>query len=377
MSAPAPDIWSAAQFKQETNPKSVRKALAGIDTQLQRWDANKGGPSTTVRIEILRAISQCCIAYLEVKEGKKAKQDNARFGKPSARLINRIDKVKRLAQQVFLRLAFERYKYQKVVRTQGGRGMPARVGTQLAGLKGSYAHERTNFDNIKQNQALAGTQTPIDPQGASYVHQRITEHEAGNPGAGAAPPALVALLNKGFDNLTLNDFNTIQAHFAQGAQGLGALPNVHYARKDERLRDLMLVPEDGLLYTAQGKLCDIGWSAYAVDRYGNLLIARANRTWTHGLTNAQFNHSTLAAGGPVICAGEIKIKNGLIEYISNESGHYRPSAEQLANAIYTLAEEYTLPLVRSIQDVVELTAAGKVSHKGVLSFLAAHPNLVG
>jgi hypothetical protein len=377
MSAPAPDIWSAAQFKQETNPKAVRKALAGIDMQLQRWDVNKNGPSTTVRIEILRAISQGCIAYLELKEGKKAKRDDARFGKPSARLINRIDKTKQLAQQVFLRLAFERYRYQKVVRTQGGRGMPAKVGAELADLKGSYAHERANFANIKQNQGLQGTQTPINPQGASYVHQRIKEHEDGNPGAAAAPPALVALLNKGFDNLTLNEFNTIQAQFAQGAQGLGALPNVHYARKDERLRDLMLVPEDGLLYTAQGKLCDIGWSAYAVDRYGNLLVAKANRTWTHGQTNAQFNHSTLAAGGPVICAGEIRIKKGLIEYISNESGHYRPTAAQLANAIYTLAEEYTLPLAQSIQEVVELTAAGKVSHTGVFPFLAAHPNLVG
>jgi hypothetical protein len=369
MSALKPEIWTYDQFKAETNPKAVRKALAGIDVYLQEWVGMKDGRSTEQRLIHLRKIAKDCGDYLQAKEGKKAKKDAARFGKASDRLVNRIAKVKLLSGQVFLRLAFERYNYQKNVRSGDGTKL-ATAAAQATGLKGTYAHERSNFVATKAAQNLAGTQTAINPQGASYVHQKIDEHQAQ---AVQAPAALVALLNKGFDNLTLQEFNTIQAHFAQGQPGLGHLPNVHFARKDERFRELMLVPLDGLLYKSNGSLCDVGWNAYAVDIYGNLLIAKANRSWQHGQGGAQFNHSTLAAGRDVICAGEIRIVKGLIEYISNESGHYKPTALQLANAIFVLSEEYQLPLIDSLTEVVDIAGGNKVTHDGLLPFLVAHP----
>jgi hypothetical protein len=369
MSAIKPEIWTYDQFKAETDPKAVRKALAAIDYLLGKWTGMKDGRSIEQRLLHLRKIAQACGAYLEAKEAKKAKKDAARFGKASDRLVNRIAKVKLLSGQVFLRLAFERYDYQKEVRSGPGTRM-ANAAAQATGLKGTYAHERSNFVATKAAQNLAGTQTAINPQGASYVHQKIDEHQA-QPAQ--APVALVALLNKGFDNLTLQEFNTIQAHFAQGQPGLGHLPNVHFARKDERFRELMLVPVDGLLYKSDGSLCDVGWNAYAVDIYGNLLIAKANRSWQHGQGGAQFNHSTLAAGRDVICAGEIRIVKGLIEYISNESGHYKPTALQLANAIFVLSEEYQLPLIDSLTDVVDIASGNKVTHNGLLPFLVAHP----
>jgi hypothetical protein len=366
MTAPTPAVWTAAQFKQETNPKNVRKALREIDELLGSWDTYHGGPPAK-RIDILRALARACVAYLQVKQSKKAKKEQALIGKPSPRLVNRLAKVRQLAQQVFVRLAFERFHYQKMTRSQV-HGGPAKYQTQLAGLKGSYAHERSNFEAIKQGLGPAETQTPINPQGASFVHQRMAEAQAG-----VEPEAIAALLARPFDSLTLAEFNQLSTHFAGGVH-IGAEPLVHFARKDERLRELMLVPNDGLLYTTEGTRCDVGWSAYAIDKYGNLFIARANRTWKQGEQNAMFNHSTLCAGREVICAGEIRIKQGLIEYISNESGHYKPTAAQLANAINTLIEEYSLPLSQSVQDVVELTAQGnKVTHKSVRAFIAAHP----
>lgn len=369
MSAIKPEIWSYDQFKTETNPKDVRKALAGIDQYLQQWAGMKDGRSTEQRLLHLRKIAKACGNYIADKESKKAKKDAARFGKASDRLTNRINKVKQLGGQVFLRLAFEQYKYQKGVRSAQGTKLQT-VNAPATSLKGTYAHERGNFVATKGGQNLAGTQTPINPQGASFVHQKIAEHEAQPV---QAPAALVAMLDKGFDNLTLAEFNAIQAHFSQGQQGLGHLPNVHFARKDERFRELMLVPMDGLLYTSAGALCDVKWNAYALDLYGNLLVAKANRSWQHGQSGAQFNHSTLAAGRDVICAGEIKIEKGLITYMSNESGHYKPTALQLANALLVLSQEYTLALVDSLAEVVDIASGNKVSHKGLLAFLAAHP----
>ena len=42
-----------------------------------------------------------------------------------------------------------------------------------------------------------------------------------------------------------------------------------------------------------------------------------------------FHHSSFLSGGTVSCAGEIKCKNGVLELISNVSGHYRPPEEYL------------------------------------------------
>jgi hypothetical protein len=370
MSAIKPEIWSYDNFRTETNPKSVRKALAGIDDLLKQWSAMKDGRSTEQRVKHLRTIARACVTYLEAKEAKHAKKAAAFLGKPSDRLVNRIAKVKLLVGQVFLRLAFEQYNYQKTVRSGAGtklRDAPA----QAAGLKSSYAHERSNFNAIKNAQGLKGTQTAINPQGAGFVHQQM---DNANPAQVPAP--IAALLNKGFDTLTLQEFNTLQAHFAQGAGGLGSVPNVHFARKDERFRELMLVPMDGLLYLSSGALCNTKWNAYALDLYGNLLIAKANRSWVHGQSGAQFNHSTLAAGRDVICAGEIRIEQGLIKYISNESGHYKPTAAQLVNAILALSEEYTLPLVESLEEVVDISSGAKLSYNGLLPFLGANPGAV-
>lgn len=371
MSAVKPELWSPAEFRGETGGKAVRKSLAGIDALLSGWEHIKDGPSKEARVIQLRKLAHAGSDYLKIKEGKKTKKESARFGKPSARLTERIAKVKTLVGQIFLRLAYEQYNYQKGVRSGAGASLRA-AGAQATSLKGSYAHERSNFNTIKAGQHLGGTQTAINPQGASFVHQKMDEHQA-QPAA--APPNIIALLNKTFDTLSLTEFNQLQAHFAQGNQGLGHLPNVHFARKDERFRELMLVPMDGLLHNSNGEVCNVGWNAYALDLYGNLLVAKANRSWTHGVSGAQFNHSTLAAGRDVICAGELKIVKGEIKYISNESGHYRPTATQLGNAIFVLSDEYTLPLIQSLDEVVDISSGAKLSYNGLVPFLNANPGL--
>jgi hypothetical protein len=48
-------------------------------------------------------------------------------------------------------------------------------------------------------------------------------------------------------------------------------------------------------------------------------------------------HSSYFAGEPVLSAGEIKIEQGWVRAINNESGHYRPGPEKLMMAVEVLA----------------------------------------
>lgn len=52
-----------------------------------------------------------------------------------------------------------------------------------------------------------------------------------------------------------------------------------------------------------------------------------------------FNHSSFLGGGSVICAGEIIITGGVIKFINNRSGHYKPPDEALDNTIAKLREQ--------------------------------------
>ena len=59
----------------------------------------------------------------------------------------------------------------------------------------------------------------------------------------------------------------------------------------------------------------------------------------------KFNHSSIMAGGDVLCAGEIIVKNGKITHINNRSGHYRPGSGDLRMALKMLRDAgYLEPL---------------------------------
>nr|WP_265014774.1 hypothetical protein [Wolbachia endosymbiont (group B) of Camptogramma bilineatum] len=49
-----------------------------------------------------------------------------------------------------------------------------------------------------------------------------------------------------------------------------------------------------------------------------------------------YRHSTLAGGSPVLCSGLMKVVNGKITYIDNNSGHYKPESANLYNAVKKL-----------------------------------------
>jgi hypothetical protein len=55
-----------------------------------------------------------------------------------------------------------------------------------------------------------------------------------------------------------------------------------------------------------------------------MVVVRESDMFIHSHIKDRFHHSSIFAGEPVHFAGEIKVSQGRIEWISNKSGHYQP-----------------------------------------------------
>jgi len=89
--------------------------------------------------------------------------------------------------------------------------------------------------------------------------------------------------------------------------------------------------EAGEVFTAaDGLLTTEGNYIFVMDAQGRFFAAPAE-------PNA-FYHSSFFGGGPVAAAGEILVTNGIVRGITGHSGHYRPSADFLAQALHELAK---------------------------------------
>ena len=72
---------------------------------------------------------------------------------------------------------------------------------------------------------------------------------------------------------------------------------------------------------------------YVIDSAGRFYISYHNEI-------DKFHHSSLVAGDPVLCAGELRIDyiSGKITYLNNASGHYKPGPENLNLAVKLLRD---------------------------------------
>ncbi len=102
---------------------------------------------------------------------------------------------------------------------------------------------------------------------------------------------------------------------------------------DEDRENARLTIRDGRLYDVNGKLFDSAldgsfWSQgeersiFVMDGKGNLYASDAQEV-------GRLHHSSFLAGQPVAGAGEITVRSGEIEYMSDRSGHYTPPGECL------------------------------------------------
>ncbi len=119
--------------------------------------------------------------------------------------------------------------------------------------------------------------------------------------------------------------------------------SVAYLDQEQR-QQFKLTVKDGKIYDAQGKLFDTqngktacfggnaGKAIFVMDHDGNMYASNYHAP-------GKFHHSSFLAGQPVAGAGEIAVHNGEIQYLSRNSGHYRPSAAQLEQVAQNLSSQ--------------------------------------
>ncbi len=73
-------------------------------------------------------------------------------------------------------------------------------------------------------------------------------------------------------------------------------------------------------------------SIFVMDRHGNLYAS-------NGHAPGEFHHSSFLAGDSVSGAGEIKVVDGRLELVSDQSGHYQPSEQMTANVFQELSRD--------------------------------------
>ena len=116
-----------------------------------------------------------------------------------------------------------------------------------------------------------------------------------------------------------------------GERERDSVNNVNYFSKNQRC-DYQLKAKDGKLFKNNSSelfdtsLVDPDKSLlYVISRKGKIYAARGSRHVVH--------HSSLLSGKEVMAAGKIMTQDGKVIYINNNSGHYRPTARHLFQAI--------------------------------------------
>ena len=96
--------------------------------------------------------------------------------------------------------------------------------------------------------------------------------------------------------------------------------------------------EGGLLKQADGELLDTSSmkTVFSGPGFAIWVMSPKGRFYVGSHVFGQFHHSSFGSGRKVMGAGEMKAKNGKIEFITAKSGHYQPPIESLAASLEAL-----------------------------------------
>jgi len=225
--------------------------------------------------------------------------------------------------------AIQQYETRK---DRGGRGM-------AQPMSRGYANERVAYIAFNKKKSLSGTL--IDELLEAPKSKTRTGLELGEKADAKLQKEFRSKTS--FAALSVKDWEKIDKIAAEVE---GQRLQVKYMTKFERLRWMLESDSNGGLQYVGGRsaACRAGTvHPYAMDEWGNLYTAPDEATKG---SYAMFNHSSFTAGDIVVCAGMLEIDNtGRLIHISNDSGHYKPSADRLRALVQILnSSDYNVNL---------------------------------
>ncbi|MEI6666148.1 MAG: hypothetical protein WCL53_08370, partial [Chloroflexota bacterium] len=129
------------------------------------------------------------------------------------------------------------------------------------------------------------------------------------------------------------------------AAGTGMVTDYHTPEK--QASNTLGVEESGAL-TARGKTADFRKTEYAMSPTGDV-VANLDRTSSDKAIGPDgkpqqrnLHHSSMLAGGDVAHAGHIGAAGGKVNYLDDDSGHYKPDAAHTFDAFSRLADQGSL-----------------------------------
>ncbi len=107
---------------------------------------------------------------------------------------------------------------------------------------------------------------------------------------------------------------------------------------DEQNRQkFSLSTHDGKIYDAYGRPFHTAGLGYEKNGHVIFVMDEQGRFFASKYNNeGEFHHSSLVAGEPVATAGTIRVTDGILQEITNFSGHYKPNKSFLLQAVHHL-----------------------------------------
>jgi len=331
------------------------KNLVPIIAALEYYEKTIQGPLLPRQGALCSVISKCR-KWLDLKAAKVAATQDA-----EATVMRRRARVNELMNEAWQALqasdggamadAFQAYQDRKALGAH-----------RTAGLAPGYAPERDAYLNSGKTKSLSGSliddllgtgrtrNTPVPPTKIN-VNNQLVDNPA-RPAFAAQNAARKEQIQKAVKRreltaLTAADWQKIEKIAATVASGPGEI-ETKYMKRPERLQHMLESDgQGGLRYAIDGRSAATPGNAawpYAMDEWGNIYTANDLAPESRG-GYAMFNHSSFTAGDEVVCAGMLQIgAGGKLRFIDNNSGHYKPTDDQIRAAITVLRDEYNVNL---------------------------------
>lgn len=280
-----PHLQSLREFQRATSGGVFRgrDELEPLDYALSQLEEYGATMSSADRLQMLHFALKAGRDWLASKQTKLANNATALVRKREAAIKTLLDQMG------------DQYRMESFRANKGRGRLDQTQGMELKGLAGNYIFEATAQPKGVAHPSASNVLHYAEQQGMAVRHKE---------GYIAARDAYLADDNRG-----------------------GATEQLYYNRA-ARMRYLLLMKK-GKLWTDPTTLADLN-GAYAMDEYGNLFAQETPDG------DRAFNHSSFCRGKQVACAGIIHVVAGEIASINNMSGHYKPGANQLANALRIL-----------------------------------------